>query len=319
MKKLILVVVLMFAFSGQAQLGGLLKKVVEKGGAKQKSAGVTSATHQKYMNKIVFASSETGIAKGAEDESLFISKFTLGDPVIFRVYTDKPLVSYVKGQFPESHAYYTIKFWLNDVLAHETHMQPQEFTADEKSTWTTWRGALKSPANDRYLCLDLFNDFLKENEDKLVKGDYKLRIELLPCNDYPRPFTGPVVASGEITMTVNKAVADPNDPLACMPKTLLSDKVLEAKILTAFKAQGWNEVPKEVRITSAKWNIVRHKVTGYIISRYVEATIGSTREGKCINQSFNFYQDYDGSGYQDEVYLKGVGPQKTMSCACLKL
>lgn len=326
MRKIILAAFLACSLSSQAQLGGLLNKAKDKVTGKAKAAvtpdmptdGVTSPMHQKYMNKIVFASSDEGVAKGAEKESMFLTKFTLGEPVVFRVYMDNSLANYLKSRpFPDTHGRYKIRFLLDGVEALTSGLSTSAFEKEGKQKWTTWRGALKSPDGEMYLVLPLFNEFLTVNESKLTIGDHQFKIEVMPLQDYPEEYVGPVVASGEITMSVKKSVIDKTDSKICMPKALMVDKVLEAKIIAAFKTQGWPEVPKEVRITSNKWNISRHKVTGIIMRRFVEAYVGSNKNGKCMKQSFNFYQDYDGSGYQDEVYLEGIGSQYEISCSCL--
>lgn len=327
MKKVILAAFLVCSLSSQAQLGGLLGKAKDKISGKAKAAvtpdvptdGMTSPLHTKYVNKMVFASTNEAIDKGKEDETKFLTKFTLGDPLLFRVYMSNSLCNQLKSQkFNEVHGKYKIRFYLDGGAAFERLIDNAYFTNEERQKWTTWRGALKSPDGDNYIGISIWNDFVAENEAKLTMGDHNLKIEILPYQSYPDDFTGPAAATGEITMTVKKSVVDPNDVKACLPKAGMVDKALEAKIMTAFKAQGWSEVPKEVRITSTKWNIVRHKVTGIITSRYVEAFVGSNRSGKCLKQSFNFYQDHDGSGFQDDVYLQGIGSQYDISCQCLK-
>lgn len=326
MKKLPIILLLMFSMGTQAQFGALLEKAADKKAAKAranapdfKNDGVTSPSHQKNMNKIVFALSDAAIEKGKEDESKFISKFTLGEPVVFRVYMNNSLANLLKTQkFNDVHSKYTVKYYLDDVMTTQLLIDNSYFTKDERCQWTTWRGALKSPDGDNRIGILHFNAFIQENEAKLTPGDHKFKMEIYPYISYPDEFTGPAVATGELTMTVKNSIVDKNDTKACLPKALMTDKALEAKILAAFKAQGWKEVPKEVRITSSKWTIVRHQYTGVILSRFVEAYVGSTRDGKCIKQSFNFYQDHDGSGYQTDVYLKGIGDQRDIPCGCLK-
>lgn len=324
MKKLSIILFTMLSLSTQAQLGALLEKAADKKAAKARANapdkptdGITSPMHEKYMSKVVFCLTEDGLLKGQENEAKFANKFTLGEPLVFRVYMNNSLSNYLKTQkFHETHGRYWIQFTLDDIHVFKEWVDNRMFNEDEKAKWTTWKGALKSPDGDNYIGIMQFNTFVRENEAKLTPGDHKLKIEILPYQDYPEPFTGPVVASGEITMTVKGSVVDKNDVRACLPKAVMTDKALEAKILAAFKAQGWKETPKEVRITS-KWTIVRNQYSGVILSRFVEAYVGSSRDGKCIKQSFNFYQDHDGSGYQDDVYLKGIGDQRDIPCQCL--
>lgn len=324
-KKIILAAFLVCSLTSTAQ--GLLGKAKEKLAGKAKTAvkadlptdGMKSALHTKYVNKIVFASTNEAIEKGAEDESKFLTKFNLGEPLMFRVYMDNSLCNYLKSQpSNDVHGRYKMRIYLDGGAAFERLIDGAYFKKEQTEKWTTWRGALKSPDGDSYIGISIWNDFVAENESKLTMGDHKLKIEMVPYQGYPNDFTAEPAATGEITMSIGKSVVDPNDPNACLPKAGMTDKALEAKIITAFMAQGWTEVPKEVRITSTKWNIVRHKATGVIMSRFVEAYVGSDKKGTCLKQSFNFYQDYDGAGYQDDVYLKGIGDQDAISCQCLK-
>ncbi|NMH27214.1 hypothetical protein [Flavobacterium silvaticum] len=325
MKKLSILLLLVFSVTSQAQLGAWMDKKADQKAAKARANapdkptdGVTSPMHQKYMGKVVFCATEDGLMKAKEDETKFTNKFTLGDPLVFRVYMANSLGNYLKSQqFNGTHGRYWLQFTLDDTTVFKEWLDTRAFSEEEKNKWTTWKGALKSPDGENFLGIMQFNAFVKENEAKLMPGDHKLKIEILPYQDYPEPFTGPVVATGELTMTVKNSVVDKNDARACLPKAVMTDKALEAKILAAFKAQGWKEVPKEVRITS-KWTIVRNEYTGVILSRYVEAYIGSTRDGKCLKQSFNFHQDHDGSGFMDDVYLKGIGSQYDIPCGCMK-
>lgn len=328
MKKTILAAFLLCSLSGQAQFGGLLSKAKDKVTGKAKAAitpdgptdGVTSPMHQKYMNKIVFAASDEGLAKGAEKENLFLTKFTLGDPLVFRVYMDNSLCNYLKGRpFPYVHGQYQLRFLLDGVETYVSRLQTESFDREAKEKWTTWRGAFKSPDGEVYLAMYRFNDFIKASEEKLTIGDHKVTLEIMPLQEYPETYLGPVVASGEITMSVKKSVIDASDPAVCMPKAKMTDKVLEAKILAASKRKV-GEGAKDVRISSAKWNIARNKITGIITRRTVEAYIGFTKNGKCYYDVYDFHQDYDGTGYQDEVYLEGegIGTQRDISCKCLK-
>jgi hypothetical protein len=299
--------------------GGIIDKTVSAAKPDEVTDGISGPIHQKYMNKIVFAHTDADLAKGKENESGFLTKATFGEAVIYRVYLDNSLCNYLKAQSaPEVHGRYKIKFYIDDVEAGTGILSENIFEFDEKRKWTTFRGALKSPDGSDYIGLRQFNNFVRDAESKFTPGDHKFRMELLPYQDYPQIYEGPAVASGEITLTVKNALFDINDPKSCLPKAMMADKNLEAKVLGAFKAKGWPEQPKEVRITSEKWNIVRNKITGVITRRYIDAAVGSTKEGKCSYQIFSFYQDYDGSGYQSEMYLEGVGISRDVSCKCMK-
>lgn len=339
---------ILFSLTSQAQLGGVLKKAKDKVNSTEKASkpinspnenipivsekakeatpkpdvatnGISSPSHQKYLNKIVFASEDASIKMGSEDETKFINKAVLGNPIFFRVYMDNSLDNYLKNQsFANTHGRYKIKFYLNGDDIYTTFLTASEFTSSEKELWTTWRGALKSSNNSNYLGIYEFNNFLRKAEDKLMTGEHQFKMEIMPYTDYPKEYTGPVIASGELILTVKGTAVDPHDTKLCMPKALMNDKNLESKIVAAFKNQGWDRDGKETRITSQKWNIERNQVTGVITRRFVEAAVGFSKDGKCAFENYNFYQDYDGKDYQPEVHLEGIGTKYDISCKCLK-
>jgi len=281
--------------------------------------GVSGPAHQKYMGKIVFATSGDAIANGEEKESEFVTKATLGGEIYYRAYLDNSLLNYLKSTLhPDVNGRWKIRFSIDGVEAGVEIMQADFFSREQKQKYTTFRGALKSLPDGDATGEEEFKDFLRKNEDKFTIGDHVLKIEYIPFTREPKETEGPVVASGEITLSVKKSLVDPNDVTTCLPKALMTDKVLETSILNAFNAKGWTEKAVKVRIISSQWNIVKNKTTGAIISRYVDAVIGSTEDNNCAYQDFSFYQDYDGKGYQKEVYLSGVGDKVDISCGCLK-
>jgi hypothetical protein len=281
--------------------------------------GISGPIHQKYLGKIVFALSGDAVAKGNEKESEFVTRATFGGEIYYRAYLDNSLLNYLKNTLhPDVNGRWKIKFYIDGNEAGVELMQRDFFSKEQKQGYTTFKGALKSmPDGDATGEIE-FKRFMRKNEDKFTMGDHVLKIEYIPYSEEPKEFDGPVVASGEITLSIKKALADPNDVKTCLPKALMSDKVLEASILKAFNAKGWTEKAVKVRIISSQWNIEKNKRTGAIISRYVDAVIGSTEDSKCAYQNFSFYQDYDGKAYQKEVYLSGTGDKVDISCGCLK-
>lgn len=281
--------------------------------------GITNPIHQKYLGKIVFALSSEAVAKNNEKESEFVKKATLGGEIYYRAYLDNSLLNYLKTTLhPDVNGRWKIKFYIDGVESGVELMQRDFFSKEQKQGYTTFKGALKSlPDGDATGEIE-FIRFMRKNESKFTIGDHVLKIEYIPYSTEPKEFDGNVVASGEITISVKKALSDPNDVKTCLPKALMNDKILETSILKAFNAKGWTEKAVKVRIISSQWNIVKNKKTGAIISRYVDAVIASTEDSKCAYQNFSFYQDYDGKAYQKEVYLSGTGDKVDVSCGCFK-
>ena len=330
--KLLLVAALSLGLciESQAQLGGALKNAMKKTAsvADQPTQGITSPSHTKYMNKVVFAGSEEGLAFGKENEAAFANKLEFGKPIFFRAYFDNSLSNTAQRLSPttsreviNTHAQYRVKFYLDGALAYNGAIQADQLS-DEMKSWTTFKGALQPAEDKSYLGMDLFKQFMTDNQDKLTTGDHKFKMEIAPMLEYPEQKEGNVLASGEMTLAVKANSIDPNNTSMCLPKAGMTDPKLEADILKAFKAKaakdGWSEQPKMARIVDSKWTIIRNEITGFPIQRKISAIIVSTsKAGKCIYQDFGFLQDYDGSQYQNEVYLLGVGDQREINCKCI--
>lgn len=288
--------------------------------------GVTSTTHKKYMNKVVFATSKDPIKFGAENESAFATAFKLGDPIFFRVYMDNSLFNYanklVPGQKREdinTKGGYKVKIYLDNVEMYAGNACEgiSEFKATEQETFTTFKGALNNPS-EKAIAERAFEQFIMKSEDKLTVGSHKVKIEFYPTVASSKEVVGNVIATGEFTLTVPANLFVAYDPAKCLPKAQMTDKSIEENILKAFKAQGWKEEPKEARIVESNWTIVRNELTGVILKRTIDAIVASTKEYKCQYQIFGFSQDYDGSKYLDAIYLDNIGDPKTISCKCLK-
>ena len=280
--------------------------------------GVSGPVHEKYMGKIVFAKSEEAIEFQKEIENQFVTEAAIGEVIRYRVYMDNSLINYLKGnKFSDTHGRFLIKYYLDGTEALSSELSEDWFTSDEKTKFTTFRGAFKSGKSTQATGEYSFNRFLKENESKLTPGKHVVKVEYLPYQSYPEKYVGPVVASGEITLVVKGSVIDPSDEKLCMPQAKMTDKNLTADIVKAYKAKGYTETPGEVRILSPTWEIVRNKNTGIVTNRGIGALVATTENGKCSYQTFTFYQDYDGSSYQNYLYLYSTGAKYDIPCGCI--
>lgn len=290
--------------------------------------GTTTTTgnyqKQKRAGQIVFAANIDDLKKDAENEAGLSTKFTLGTPIYFRAYYNVPLTPSIQALTPDLspyiitvHARFKVKFTIDNNPSFTGLMQQESMQNEWKDNWTTFKGALQASDAENYLGQDIFKNFITEQEDKLTNGTHTVKMELIPYIDYPDVHEGKPVATGTFTLTINANSIDPNNERLCLPAAQMHDKELEAGILKAFKAKGWKEQPQEVRIISTKWNIQRNERTGVVTMRTLDAVVASTRDGKCIAQEFSFAQDHDGTQFQKEIYLLGVGGQRDINCKCI--
>ena len=279
----------------------------------------------KRAGAIIFAADVNDLKKEEEVENKLSANFALGSPIYFRAYYAKPLTTYMQELYPDQdrmilsvHGRFKVRFTVDNNKPYENSLQPEDLQNEWKEQWTSFKGALQ-PANDeRYLMQDIFRDFIAGQGKNLTNGRHTIKMELLPYTfGYPDTREGAVVSAGIFTLNVDAGSVDPDNEKLCLPKAHMKDAELEAAIIKAFKAKGWKEQPQMVRIISDKWEIVRHKVSGAVLKRYVDAVVGSTRSDECIMQEFSFSQDHDGTNFQKEVYLDGVGGQRDVNCGCL--
>lgn len=348
-----LLAIILSSLNGSAQLKGLVKKA-EKAVKKEATGssgqsttsgsvisgpkkdfptdGVTSPMHQKYMSKVVFSASN--IEFGKENEASFITKANAESAIYFRVYMDNSQTNYLQKLLPNETEFtlttggmYKIFYYIDGVKCGEERVQESRFGSDEKKSFTTFRGALRSANKDEKLIgslgyLNLYNNEMKnmalEKPTVLTPGDHKLKIEIMPYHNDP-VTTGSVVASGEITITVKKIPFDVNDPNICLPKAQLVDKAIEAKLIGAFKKNGkFGTDPKAVRIVTQKWEITRNEITGRPLKRWLSAVVVVNNNGKCSYREYDFWQDHDGNSYQeDSTYMTDYSDETEISCKCI--
>ena len=254
--------------------------------------GVSSPTHEKNMNKIVF--SKTEIVKGSEDPSTFTNSFTLGDNIYSRIYLDKSRSNYANeiGAFP----YTTDYFYRITVEGYElpsllsTNIRN---TGDNESltTWTTYQLAISPMKSD----LEYYPHFqyttFWEDFYHLPEGTYNINVELvydIPEDEEPagsrtaencRKFTtkfGPekVIAEGSFQINVkNSDKLNFSKKLSKgLPNPGKTDATLEKGMITATTGAWEGQTPVKAIITSSDWTYQRD-VWGNITHRTINAAV----------------------------------------------
>lgn len=332
MKKLLFAAILAASFTGQAQLGGLLKKSNSKLQLNEEES-ITLPQRMNNIGKIVFSNEEL---ERELPESKYITTYTFGDKLTMRAWlANSPANSQMlqleasgikakeinanRSSFDGGMTKVLFILYLDGQKVTNTSYA-SNFKEKDMGTVPSVRADLNDGTDELYFGETLFID-LKRKQDLLTPGKHKLRIELVPIKTFAfgSDFDYKPIAVGELDMIVKDKPIDPNDPEACLPKAGMTNKELEAKILALYKKKFPKDTPKGVRITSTKWNIVKHEYTGIPLRKFISATIGRSRDGKCSYDEFSFTQDYDGNQY-DELYLsgEGIGTQREISCKCFK-
>lgn len=285
--------------------------------------GITSDYHKKNLGKIVF--SKSGIDKGKEEQAILTNTFKLGEEEIhFRVYMDNSLSNYIQRISPNEsryiqdvHSRYIIRFTLDNEKIYEGKTPQEYFRGDEKRQWTTFRGSFYRNKKSDLIGMDDFRHLIMKSGDKLSNGKHSLKIEFLPYIDYREEKTGDVVASGEIEIIVDEHSIDPKNENMCVPKAVMINKELEAKVKEAYSKKGGEEKAGEVRIISDQWKVVRNGF-GVVLKRHMRAVITLESANNCYYQVIGFAQDHDGNNYQEKVYINEVLGKYEIPCNCLR-
>lgn len=320
-KTLIIALIICFSSKINAQ-----KKVVAE--------GITSPTHQKYLNKIVFASEYDDVKKNSEIESNFKNEFdfTPNNKIFFRAYFDNSIYNYIrplaKGDGAKDIKNYAIafNFYIDNVLSNERQNSVyKSLEEDVKKTWTTFRGALKNNEKEVYVGEEKFEEFLAENTDLLSSGKHKIKVEMYPVliDLYGEVITKfDVIASGEFTLDAKKFMLDSNNEELCLGKNVMNDNALIKKIATAHSSgDGFKITPNDVRIFSSSWITERNKYSGIIEGRSISVLVGykDTKKNKCFKRYYTVYQDYISSKFSDVIKFKwneAILPEK-INCKCI--
>ncbi len=334
MKKIILMAAIAFSLNTQAQLDRLIQRATTSGKLQLfPEEKLDFPQYQNHIGQVCFSNEEF---ERTLPEDKYIKTYTFGDNLSMRAFMANSPANSMLLQLEKSgkksreinenrnpFEYQTkllFILYLDGQKVTNTSYA-SDFKQSDMTGLPTHRAELNDGTEDLYFGETLFMD-LKRKQDLLTPGTHKLKIELVPFKTagYGSDMEYKPIAVGEIDMIVKQNAIDRNDPEACLPKAKMTDKALEAKILAAYKNRFPGDTPKEVRIISDRWIISKHQYTGVPMRRYVNAVIGKDKKGKCSRDEYSFAQDYDGTAYQNEVYLygEGIGSEREISCKCFK-
>jgi hypothetical protein len=294
--------------------------------------GFTSPIHEKYSNKIVFASKTEHLAFKEEIETEFKSEFNLGELIYFRVFLDNSLINYLSPIVKETdelkgqNSTFKMVFYIDNVIIENLkndNISLTEFSSSEKGTRTTFKGAFKSEYDaDDMIGKDVFKEMIRIQEAKLTPGKHELRMEIVPIYLDPVNSTntvkGNVVASGSITLNVKEVIINPADPNVCMPLAVKSDPALEAK-MSKYYFNEFKSTCDVVKIYSDNWVIEKNNLTGVNMSRHIDAYFGyKATNGACYKQLYIVSQEFDGTKFVDKMDFLGNYFPTEINCKCLQ-
>jgi hypothetical protein len=299
-------------------------------GAPIQDQGVHNAVHAAHQSQIVFLRKDVGI--GAITEADIVSDFTLGQPMFFRVFTEKSAVNAIAAvnNMPASDVYavgvrYTARFTIGGKVI-ETTMWPWGNPQDHQ-TWTTWRGQFVNTINaQRTPGTDIFMEMLsKATAAGLLKpGKHSIKMEVVPevAVQEGKFANGGTVASGTFNLTVPAGIFQASNAAVCGPaRGATASAALEARALSEARRVIGKPDYTPVRAVGIGdgWDVDRNEITGIPIQRDTTVAILARGAKYCSANIHYFIEDYMGGGNfgtsTGSISLKAT--PRYIPCACL--
>lgn len=271
------------------------------------------------------------------------TEFAAGDPVYAVAFFDQTILELGGSPTAKNVSFEIFIYELKPPLYH--YQQPSEVQL-ETSVLTVSGDALQK----KYLFLDIVPDVknmtaygnpalvyekfgpkfygpvkFAEQLGKLEPGKHTLLVKV-NCN-YNLVAEGRFLIDGDnysgyqkLSDDLNAAASGAKTRDVTLPPSALSDKTLEAEMVSALKAsQTYKERIKgdilRLVIIDNDWTIRRHDLTGAILHRYIRAAVAvKNSDNTCtLWQLITFQQDFAGDQFQ-ATRFDGVGDPLPMPC-----
>ncbi len=272
--------------------------------------GITSNTHEKFVNQIVFATSKSDLAFKKERSSSFKNQFSSDQNIYGRVYLDQSIKNKTKEYAPGVLMYDL--YIDNQRIEHKKsfgmyrHLQDKSFyteqmDADESwSQWTSWKVWLLPEENDEELkygnCNIPSRAFALALLD-LKPGSHSIRMDLYHV-DMTGTNKSAILASGQFTFNLKQK--DKNRLAFAYAPPLPGDKYKGsdkeetiADIKSAF-IQELGKTPLICGIYKNGWTEGTYSLTGQKYRKIAGWAVfeDSDGDGQVPITTFNFISDY---------------------------
>lgn len=290
--------------------------------------GVHNAVHAAHQNKIVFTRTDTTI--GAITESDIATDFTLGQPMFFRVFTQRSAVNAIaaannmpaRAVYPDG-VHYTARFSI-DGQAFDTTIFPWGNRRDHE-TWTTWRGQFINSINaQRTPGSDAFLEMLSRatSAGLLKPGRHLITMELIARTNTEKkgPISAGTVASGSFNLTVPAGIFQSGNRHVCGPvRGAAGSAAIEARAL-AHARQYWDWpdlTPVKAIAVGNEWTIEKNELTSIPIERHTDVAIVSRGAKYCASHVHKFTEKYAGGGTYAQGGISVNFTPGFTPCGCL--
>ena len=260
------------------------------------------------------------------------TSFKAGDPIYGLAYFTKAPKKQCKGRMPRTATKMGIEIlvYLNGRYKNSMHatlknelMKSKTFTLDiaprpENMTaytnpnlsWNMYGFTKEGPM--------LFSQMLAD----LDEGQTTVKIEFKACYE--------VIASGQFTIEgsdfdfyeeLMAGIQNAETQTVIMPRAKRNDPALEREmkaLLEASTHNAWQGQILKVVVIDRDWYIVRHKLTGAILHRYIRAEVAVKKSDGCwLYHLVTFKQNYVGNKF-DKTFWDGAGDRVKIPCGNVK-
>jgi len=290
--------------------------------------GVHNAVHAAHQSQIVFTRRDLGIS--AITESDIATDFTLGEPMFFRVFTEKSAVNAIAAansmgarEVYADGVHYIARFTVGG-QTFDTDIFPWGNRKDHE-TWTTWRGQFVNPGNAQLTPgTDAFLELLSRATmaGVLNPGTHTVTMEVIPQTntEAQTKLKADVVAKGSFTLRVPPGIFKAGNTAVCgAGRGGAGTAATEARALSEAKRYwDWPDLtPVKAVAVGREWKITVNELTSVPIERATDVTIMSRGAKYCAAHRHTVTEAYAGGGTYAPGGLSVNFTPGYIPCGCL--
>jgi hypothetical protein len=298
------------------------------GGSTFPDQGVHNPVHAAHQSQIVFTRKDLGIS--AITEADIAADFTLGQPMFFRVFTERSAANALalKNNVSAQEVYadgvhYVARFTVGG-QTFDTTIFPWGGRKDHE-TWTTWRGQFVNPGNAQVTPgTDAFLELLSRATAAglLTPGRHSVMMEVIPFSNTEKhgKLTAGPVAAGSFNLTVPAGIFKANNPAVCGPgRGGAGTAATEARALDQIRRYwDWEELtPVKAVAVGTTWTIEVNELTSVPIERSTDVAILSRGAKYCASHRHTLTEKYAGGGTYAPGGISVNFTPGYIPCACL--
>ncbi len=291
--------------------------------------GITSGVHEKNKGRVVF--SNKPILLGSESESNFITTYTLGDALYFRVYlSDSEQNMYAaKTRSEEAGKKFELRGGSNIVMLLKT--TDKQYGSSQvkmlggnyqQSKHTSWGGQLFNPDDmsqkttryDDNVVLEfnrnIYQLFLRQVLGGMPAKDTVMKLKVVLNLTEPQDSSEKrlVLSAGDLNLSISEARLKKVTTMKgmCLDAAGLSNKGLQSAALESIRlVKDKFEFSEKAVIRDKGWTMVRHPLSGALTERRIVAQfMVKNKKARCYSYQTVMAQQYLDNDKWSDFYVK---------------